>query len=586
MEIHYSKEKNVQVIVSLLKQYGIRKVVASPGSTNISMVASLQSDPFFEMYSSVDERSAAYIACGLAAESGEPVVLTCTAATASRNYIPGLTEAYYRKLPILAITSTTPLANIGHHQRQSMDRRTIQKDIANISVLIRNVKDDLDLWDCVIQANKAMSELTHRGGGPAHINLETEYCMDFSVKELPEVRKITRIEPHELINKPTMPKGKIGIFIGSCDFMNDRLQQSIECFCESNNAVVFVDHTSHYYGKYSIHYALLGMQEFYRSQITNLDLLIHIGNVSGDDYTVGDLTAESVWRVSKDGEMVDAFKKLEYIFEMDEAVFFDEYSTSSHKKTDFFEICNDEYDFAFKEMPDLPLSIPCIAKEFHLSLPKDSRVYLGILNSLRSWNMFKIDHSIRLFSNVGGFGIDGGVSSLVGASLCDKSRIYFGCFGDLQFFYDMNVLGNRHLPSNVRLIIVNNGRGMEFRNYKHPASIFGEDGDEFIAAARHYGNMSPTLIKHYAEDLGFDYICVKSKEDLLKAKDSFLNPESSTQPMLMEVFTNKEDEIEALRLVRDYMVDNKDYAVRKLKDTAKKILPSDTITSIRKILKK
>lgn len=72
MDFHYSKEKNVQIIISLLKQYGIRKVIASPGSTNISMVASMQQDPFFEMYSSVDERSAAYMACGMAAESGEP----------------------------------------------------------------------------------------------------------------------------------------------------------------------------------------------------------------------------------------------------------------------------------------------------------------------------------------------------------------------------------------------------------------------------------------------------------------------------------------------------------------------------------
>ena len=49
-------------------------------------------DSWFEMYSSVDERSAAYMACGMAAESGEVVVLSCTGATASRNYVSGLTE--------------------------------------------------------------------------------------------------------------------------------------------------------------------------------------------------------------------------------------------------------------------------------------------------------------------------------------------------------------------------------------------------------------------------------------------------------------------------------------------------------------
>ena len=80
----YSSERNVQIVISLLKSHGIKKVVTSPGMTNITFVASIQTDPFFELYSCVDERSAAYMACGMAAETGEPIVLSCTGATASR----------------------------------------------------------------------------------------------------------------------------------------------------------------------------------------------------------------------------------------------------------------------------------------------------------------------------------------------------------------------------------------------------------------------------------------------------------------------------------------------------------------------
>lgn len=103
MEKYYTSERNAQIVIALLKANNIRKIIVSPGATNITFVASIQQDPYFEIYSSVDERSAAYMACGLAAESGEPVVLSCTGATASRNYLPGLTEAFYRKLPVLAI---------------------------------------------------------------------------------------------------------------------------------------------------------------------------------------------------------------------------------------------------------------------------------------------------------------------------------------------------------------------------------------------------------------------------------------------------------------------------------------------------
>ena len=82
---YYNTERGIQILISLLKQKGIRKVVASPGATNVTFVGSIQNDPFFEIYSCVDERSAAYMACGMAAESGDPIVLSCTGATSSRN---------------------------------------------------------------------------------------------------------------------------------------------------------------------------------------------------------------------------------------------------------------------------------------------------------------------------------------------------------------------------------------------------------------------------------------------------------------------------------------------------------------------
>ena len=68
-EKFYTSERNVQIVLSLLKANGIRKIKASPGATNFTFVGSVQNDPFFEVYSAVDERSAAYMACGMAAES-------------------------------------------------------------------------------------------------------------------------------------------------------------------------------------------------------------------------------------------------------------------------------------------------------------------------------------------------------------------------------------------------------------------------------------------------------------------------------------------------------------------------------------
>lgn len=81
MNTHYSSEKGIQILVKLLKEHHIKRVITSPGGTNMMLNASLMYDGSFEMYSSVDERSAAYMACGMAEESGEPVMITCTGAT-------------------------------------------------------------------------------------------------------------------------------------------------------------------------------------------------------------------------------------------------------------------------------------------------------------------------------------------------------------------------------------------------------------------------------------------------------------------------------------------------------------------------
>ena len=143
-KFYYTDERNVQIVIALLKAHGIHRVIASPGTTNMTFVVSIENDPWFQIWSSVDERSAAYLACGMAAETGEPVVISCTGATASRNYMPGLTEAYYRKLPVLAITSTRGNHKLGHLIDQQIDRRNIPNDIAMESVTIPMVKDKED----------------------------------------------------------------------------------------------------------------------------------------------------------------------------------------------------------------------------------------------------------------------------------------------------------------------------------------------------------------------------------------------------------------------------------------------------------
>ena len=154
--------------------------------------------------------------------------------------------------------------------------------------------------------------------------------------------------------------------------------------------------------------------------------------------------------------------------------------------------------------------------------------------------------------------------------------------GDLAFFYDLNVLGNRHVGRNVRIMLINNGRGTEFHNSDHPASRFGEDGDRFMAAAGHFGNKSTELVKHYAQDLGYEYMSASNKDEYLACYESFFSLEPKDRPVVFEVFTDSDDESDAIRMLRTTLTDSSG----SLKQMARNVLGTKLTSKIGQIIRK
>ncbi len=582
MQHPYTDERNAQILLSLLKAHGIRRIIASPGSANSPFVAGVQFDKFFEVYSSVDERSAAYLACGLAAETNEPVVISCTGATASRNYASGLTEAYYRKLPVLAVTSTQPISRVGHHIAQVVDRSVIPNDVARLSVTLPVVKDAEDEWDCTVKVNQAIMTLAAQGGGPAHINLQTSSQRTYTTKELPECRVIRQFGTADRL--PDLPKGRIGVLVGAHRKWSGPSTAALENFCRSTGAVVFCDHTSGYRGRNRILFSLIGCQQYLDKAAFTPDLMIHIGEVTGD-YPLLSIPGKQVWRVNPDGHARDTFRRLIAVFEMTPPEFFAAYTTPQTGDHGYFEECKATLAALRSVVPDLPLSNIYLASQLAHRLPGNAVIHFGILNSLRAWNLFELPATVESGSNVGGFGIDGCLSSLVGASLADRGRLFYAVLGDLAFFYDMNVLGNRHIQNNVRVLVVNNGKGTEFTQYSHHTSHFGRHADEYISAAGHYGKQSPTLVQHFAEDLGFEYVSATSKDELSKLQDRFLRPEITGRPMLFEVFTDSEDESAALQTMMTLHAKSGD-ALTTAKDVARSLIGQRGIDMLKKMTHK
>ena len=584
---NYSSDRHIQILLYLLKQYGIKKVIASPGTTNISIVASMQQDPYFEMYSAADERSAAYLACGLSGETGEVVVLTCTGATASRNYIPGLTEAYYRKLPVLAITCTNSISRVTDLIPQVLDRSQIQKDIAKKCVRISPIQSKEDEFHVELELNKALNALFTNGGGPVHIDCETTRSRDLSTKELPKARVIRVFDNYS--QWPSLPKGRIGIYVGAHKTWTEEQIAIFEQFCSENNAVAFCDQTSGYKGKFSFPCALVGCQKNDENDLFKTDLIIHIGEVSGNYPCLKALKkAKQVWRVSEDGEIRDFGNRLTASFFVPEKEFFKHYlRNDSSNDTSYYKLCQDAYSEIYSQIPEnLPFSNIWIAKTLAPNIPHGSALHLGILNTLRSWNFFEVSPTISTSCNVGGFGIDGCVSTLIGASLAHPEKLYFGIFGDLALFYDLNVLLNRHVGKNLRIMLINNGKGTEFRMYSHIASIVGEDADDYIAAAGHYGNKSKSLIRQLSESSGYQYITASNKEEFMSVYEEFLKPEM-TQPIIFEIFTDSKDESDALYMI-DHIVESSPLAKtqKKASSVVKSIFGKKGVEIVKNIINK
>ena len=272
--------------------------------------------------------------------------------------------------------------------------------------------------------------------------------------------------------------------------------------------------------------------------------------MTADYQTSGILNAPVVWRVSEDGEIRVKFKHLEAIFQMKEKTFFSYYAKdASGGKTSFVERCRAICDSIREKIPELPLSNVWCAKILAPIMPAGTVLHLGILNSYRSWNMFELPRTVHTMSNVGGFGIDGCTSTLIGASLANTDKIHFLVTGDLAFFYDLNALGNRHIGANVRILLINNGIGGEFKIWgraEKPVNV-----DSYVAAGGHFGNKSKCLVRHMAEDLGFSYKSVSTKEEFLQVVPEFTSPKIAGKPMLVEVFEDIESQDIALRALEN-----------------------------------
>lgn len=573
----YTIQENVRIVVSLLKEYGIQHIVLSPGGTNIPIAQAVQDDPFFSCYSVVDERSAMYFAIGLHLQTGEVIATSCTSAQATRNYIPGLTEAFYKHVPIVAIT-TSKLERYTYQQyMQAPDQISLPVDAVKKSYDLHPVKDENTRAECCRLAKEGILEAVHGNPGPVQINLRIadNENSKFEKVELPVIRKVKRYMAWDEWNDVELKGKKILIVVGEHRPFTERQKKTIDKFTESYDCTVYTNHLSNYHGTYSINANLLVSCGGLRQQGMKPDILITIGGQTGDyplygalNNSIGD--AEH-WRVCEDGKLVDTYCHLSKIFECPFEFFFEKLS-NNHKSTHKYFETWISLESKMDRNVELPMSNLYVAQQLSDKIPDGSIMNFAILNSLRSWSFFKIKKNIHCFANVSAFGIDGCNSMLIGESI-NTDSLCFLVTGDLAFFYDMNALGIRHIKNNVRILLINNNEGAEFgfMTNKWP---YKPDIHPYISAKGHYGTA-----KGWSEECGFKYLSVSTKEDFKQQKNIFVS--KSDYPIVLEIFTKSEDEIHAKEiLLSSNEIQNME---DKLKSTIKNIIGDKYIKFIKDV---
>jgi 2-succinyl-5-enolpyruvyl-6-hydroxy-3-cyclohexene-1-carboxylate synthase len=428
-------------------------------------------------------------------------------------------------------------------------------------------------------ANEAMLELTHRVCGPVQLNIpaiDGEW-QKFTVPTLPEVRTIRRYMEWDKWDV-SLDNKKIMLVIGEHRPFTEKQKSVIEAFCVSYNAFIYVNHLSNYHGKYAVYanLSLTGMDNAIFNKKYRPDLLITIGGQTGDYSIFGKLSSGNEfdfehWRISEDGNVVDTYDKLTKIFECPHEIFFTHFITDNQVEHDYYELWRDLQNKQI--IPDeLPFSNAYLAQQLHALLPANSYLNLAILNSLRIWNFFPLNPAITCYSNVSAFGIDGCMSVLLGQSVATPDKLCFLVIGDLSFFYDMNSLGIRHLKNNIRILLVNNNGGTEFKLYYQP---FKDECDAYTAAVGHNSDA-----KGWAEANGFTYFNASTMDEFLLYKENFVA--YSDKPVVFEVFTNHRDESDALRLI----IENNKETDNSLSAKIKKSIPPEIKKTIKAIIGK
>jgi len=545
--------------VNILAKKGVNNVIISPGSRNAPLTIALVRHPEIKAKSVSDERSAAFIAMGMAQNLKAPVALCCTSGSAAYNYAPAVSEAFFQEIPLIILTADRPKEWIHQHDGQTIYQNDIFGKHVKQSFEIGADYDHPDtIWNIEKTVNEAVNLANSFPLGPVHINIplrepfypseneEIRFSPSPRIIEVFEIeRTLAKTIWHDFLNK-FQSYDNILIAVGQHE-KDDKLTTILQKLQDEFHVVCIGDTIS------NLGFEAISKHDIFLKPENDQfrpELLITFGKSfisKGLKTYLRKNKALDHWHLQINEHLIDTFQSLTKIIPMKPLDFF----TKIYEDLDFekFKAGEEERDENFKiEWTNQQRKANIYLEKFFTSkinlenfneffvvknvldaIPVGAQLHLANSMSVRYANYIGIDakQGIEVFANRGTSGIDGCVSTAVGQALT-TDKLVFLLVGDVAFFYDRNGLWNQYLPNNLRIILLNNHGGGIFRIIEGP--------NQQPELADYFETVQPMNAKNTASDAGLDYFFVKNQKELLENMAEFLN--NCGKSKLLEVETD------------------------------------------------
>jgi 2-succinyl-5-enolpyruvyl-6-hydroxy-3-cyclohexene-1-carboxylate synthase len=540
----------------LCAEKGIRHVIVSPGSRSAPLTVSLARQPELRCRMVYDERSAAYIGLGLAQQTGQPVALVCTSGTAALNYAPAVVEAFYQQAPLLVFTADRPPEWIDQQDNQAIHQRGLYEPHCRGSFeLPVDISHPDARWFALRTLSEAIERTQQPIPGPVHVNVplrEPLYApLASGGAPMAAVQRIDRLPAlpwlaanawEQLIEDWQRAHRKL-VVVGLHP-AHPRLAAAMTALSARPDVAVVAEITANLYPEGTpLHHADMALALGDQTALAELqpDLVVSCGGPLVSKALKSFLRRhppQAQWHVQPAGEAPDTFQRLTQVIPLRPADFFAELAQRTPPGRDA------GYAAAWRRLEGRAAAslasflVQAAFGEFQAvyhvmrSLPAGSRLQLGNSMAIRYANLIGHAPGVSLGSvnaNRGVSGIDGTVSTAVGAALADD-RLTTLITGDLGFFYDRNGLWHRHVPANLRLVVLNNHGGGIFDIIDGPNRLPRSLQEEYFLTP-HQLTAERTAVDH-----GLDYFFAADAASLQAALAAFFMP--GPRAALLEIETD------------------------------------------------